>query len=278
MDKQLDNFFIFGAPRSGTTFLSKLFQMATNAQVFSEQSPKLGYESRQKHLGNFINFEHSKQFIKVQKQDCIDMVNARGLIYGDKNMNFLPFIEEMSVVWPNAKFVFIYRDGRDVVSSLINWNKSGRRIFQMKEDIGEGGTEIPIHDLWDYSRIRPNKGESHHDEWQELSLFEKSAIYWSYYNEASLQVLEQLDKSRYFAVDVSHSSVHTYKELFEFLRLNGFNEAEVQHLMTAKVNSLGNTTVQKSFPNWEKWDDSEKELFEAYAGQTYQKLFGEIKW
>ena len=278
MSSQINSFFIFGAPRSGTTFMSRLFKIAKNAKVYSEQSPKLGYESRQKHLGNFKSYENSKGFIKVQKQDSIDIVNELGYIYGDKNINFLPFLKEMHEVWEKSRFVFIYRDGRDVISSMYNWSLAGGNIFGMEEDLGTGmGTQYPIHDLWDYSRIRPKEGELYHEQWIKLDLFQKLCVYWQYYNSYAISIIEQLGKERFFFVNSTTFSEKDYKKLFDFLYIEGFDEKECKLLIDKKVNTSSLNDKQK-FPSWKDWNDEQKEFYKKVAKETHIKLLGELVW
>jgi len=267
-------FFIFGMPRSGTTFLSKVLDMATNANVHIEQSPKLGYESRQKHLGRFQSSKKAIDFIKYQKDEFITQVNEKGLIYGDKNPNFLPFLIEMSEAWPSSKFVYIYRDGRDVVTSLLNWNGSGKNIFQMYEDGIENGAKYPVQDLWDYSRIRPLINEKYHDKWKFFSLFEKCCVYWSYYNEIAMEKVTQIKKERVFHLNVTYASADTYESLFKFLGLLGFDNEYLELLVYKKVN----TSSFNDFKNWTDWTETEKLTYEKYCANTHKKLIGQLNW
>lgn len=271
-------FFIFGAPRSGTTFLATVLNTATNARVFVEDAPKLGYESRVKHLEHFHDINHSKRFIKEQKDANIQQVNNDNYIYGDKNPNFLPFLIEMSEVWPKAKFIFIYRDGRDVVNSLIRWNKSGKKIFQMAEDGVENGAKYPVQDLWDYSRLRPKEGEMYHDNWKQLTLFEKCCIYWNYYNLYALHELSKISTKRTMMVNVSNANVSNYRGLFNFLNLNDFRESTVEEILKRKINtSMSAPASDSGFKRWEMWLDLEKKLYEKYALEAHLKLFKKLK-
>ena len=39
----------------------------------------------------------------------------------EKNVTFGPFIDRLATL-SDVRFLFVYRDGRDVVTSLINWH------------------------------------------------------------------------------------------------------------------------------------------------------------
>lgn len=275
-------FFILGAPRSATTFLATVLNTAMNARVFVEQVPKLGYESREKYLGHFNSFEDSKNFIKSQKNTFIQNINNDGYIYGDKNPNFLPFLRELCEVWPKSKFVYIYRDGRDVVSSLLKWNDSGKKIFQMVEDGVEDGAMYPVQDLWDYSRLRPRKGEPHYESWQELSLFEKCCIYWNNYNLLALDELSKVANDRVISVNVTKSNASDYAGLFDFLELKEFDENLVAGILEQKINNSKfvseNSANNQIANNWQKWTDEQKKTYEKYALAAHLKLFNKLDW
>jgi len=48
-------------------------------------------------------------------------------LVGDKTPSYLRHIPTLHILWPQAKFVHIIRDGRDVCLSILNW-KRGERI------------------------------------------------------------------------------------------------------------------------------------------------------
>ena len=52
---------------------------------------------------------------------------ARGkALVGDKTPSYVTSIPRLHALWPEAKFVHIVRDGRDVCLSVMNWKKAGR--------------------------------------------------------------------------------------------------------------------------------------------------------
>lgn len=273
----MNNFFIVGAPRSGTTFIVKLLNIASNVKVFSEQSPKLGYEARERHIGHFKSKEDAEEFIRVQKEEHIRLVNEMGYVYGDKNPNYLPFVKDMTNVFNNIKFVFVYRDGRDVIRSLINWTYTGRKLFNMIDDI-DGGDEYPIQNLWDYSRLRPRKGEKYYDEWKECSKFEKCCISWSYYNQYMLEICSEIDGEIFIKIDVSNSDIEDYKELFNFLSLSGANYEDINNIINSNINTSIKDNNMNYFNHYSLWSPEQKNLYEKYCGDTHIKLFGELKW
>ncbi len=52
---------------------------------------------------------------------------ARGKpLVGDKTPSYVTSIPKLHALWPEARFVHIIRDGRDVCLSVMNWKKAGR--------------------------------------------------------------------------------------------------------------------------------------------------------
>ena len=268
-------FFITGQNRSGSTLVQRLLNEATNARVFEELSPKMGYEAREKHEGRFPSRDAAKMFIKTQKNEHIKLVNEMGYVFGDKNANYIPFLTEMAEVWPSAKFVILLRDGRDVVTSWCNFQAStGKNVFQMEEDIGEGGDLYPVCNLWDYSRLRPLKGEQYHKEWKSLDLFTKSCFSWSYTNRVLYEALAKIPADRWLQLNVSAISPASTKSVYDFLGLEGFDEARIASLLGSGINS---TSVEAQ-AGWKKWPADRRSTYETFCGEMHRKLFGSLDW
>lgn len=264
-------FFIFGSPRSATTAFANILDFADNAKVFIEQQPKMGYESREKYEGHF---DDSKSFIFSSKNEHILNVHHKNLHYGDKNQNYLVFIEDIIKAWPNAKLLFLYRDGRDVVRSLMNWKNDSKRnnkIFNMKEDNFNSNKIYPVQDLWDYSRIRPKKGESYYEGWKEMNEFEKICWYWASYNEIALNSLEVLDRNRYLMLNMSDNNlIENIENAYKFLDLLGFDKVKIQSLLQSKINRTPYNSY--IFPIYDEWNKSHKEVFSYYCNDIMNKL------
>jgi hypothetical protein len=268
-------FFITGHNRSGTNLVSKVLNEARNARVFEELSPKMGYEAREKHEGHFPSREAAKGFIKAQKHEHIKLVNEMGYVFGDKNANYIPFLSEMAEVWASSKFVIVIRDGRDVVTSYCNFYAStGKKVFQMAEDVGEGGDRYPVCNLWDYSRLRPRKGEELHEEWQDLDLFSKSCFSWAYTNEILFDVLQGIARERYFLLNTSAITLAFVRDTYEFLGLEGFDETRIGCLLRSGVNR----SRSRIESHWGDWTESQRSVYEGFCGDMHRRLLGELKW
>ena len=270
MNKKDNIFFIIGAPRSGTTAITRILSMAENAEVHVEQPPKMCIESRELYKGSALNPE---EYLITNKEPVIRQTLDKGLIYGDKNPNSLLFIPFMNKLW-NPKYIFMIRDGREVVRSAMDYHKYlGGGIFNMKEDDPVSDLVSPEQNYWDYSRFRPNAGTPLHDKWQKLSRFEKYCWYWNEYNTILLKTISQLTTSTYMIVDISKLNDLTCEKIYTFLGLTGYKAGNISSMISSRINSIEEKSGKAySFPHWQNWSTLETEIFNLYCGETMKEL------
>jgi hypothetical protein len=148
--------FAVGCPRSGTTLLRRILDAHPElAMLEAEQHWIVRYYTRRKRLtseGNitaaFIDqlFEHEKFLkLKIERAELEKVFASHTLVtyrhfisnlfdlygsmhrkskVGDKTPENARHIPLLSELWPQAKFVHIIRDGRDVALSALSWQKS----------------------------------------------------------------------------------------------------------------------------------------------------------
>ena len=256
-------FFIIGCARSGTTACAKILSISTNSKVFVEQQPKLCKEARDQYKKKITN---PIKTIKNAKEYYIKSVTEKGLIYGDKNPNYLLFVPYMEELW-KPKFIFLVRDGRDVVRSMMDWHDiCGGNIYGMKEDEECSDIVSFDQDWWDYSRLRPNGGEPYYAEWKNLSRFEKCSWYWNEFNTQMFKHVSSLDKKRWRLININTVKVSDFEKIFNFLGLNGFNPEKIDKMITARINSpMDRTNMSNKFPNWRSWSDEQNKIFNKHA-------------
>ena len=265
-----NKFFISGCGRSGTTAMAKILNTASNAEVFVEQEPKLCIESRDAYKGMLSD---PTETLRNLKEKHIDETINKGLIFGDKNQNYLPFIPYLEKLW-KPKYIFMIRDGRDIIRSGIDNRKFMKRggIFSMNED-DVNSSVTAKEDWWDYSRLRPNIGTEYHEVWQSMDIFEKYCWFWNEYNEVLLENLKKIESERYMLIDISSLTKEKCKEVFDFLGLEGFDPEKIENLISSKVNSLEEKTGKEHvFPHWKDWSAEQNNIFNKHCGVMMKKL------
>lgn len=187
---QVTPFFIIGAGRSGTTLLRVILERSQQVAIPPESGgslPKaLDYFLTQKKEGVIDDiiaiYELDKDWINwgLQKKSLVDSyhsdVNFGNIIshiyssyaesknckvWGDKNPYMTFFIPEILTVFPNAKFIHLIRDGRDVAYSWFKkldkyqtiedaakrWNWSLKEIERYKPLLGNNLLNVKYEDL-----------------------------------------------------------------------------------------------------------------------------------
>lgn len=253
-----NNFFITGCARSGTTAIAEILDTASNAKVTVEESPVLHVECRALYDGVF---EEPRKTFYIAKSSTMDRWNSEGKIYGDKNVNYVPFIRYI-----DEEIIFLIRDGRDVVRSLMNWHSHFKNVYC------EADGKQP--DLSDYCRPRPHPNNPYFKKWSSMSQFEMCCWYWQEWNRLGLDSLENHKKpDQYRIVNMDTLDVASVKELFQWLGLKGFNPEQVREMLFGKINSLKQRFKEKDkFPSYVFWDRKTREKFWSIVDEVYERI------
>lgn len=158
MSKKL--IFIFSLPRSGSTLLQKLLMTHSKIDSVSEPWILLPYLYTLKSDGIFAEYSHTTCFMAIQ--DFIDnlpnkerdYLNAmRGFLLSlyekacdpnaeyflDKTPRYYLIIPLIARLFPDAKFIFLFRNPLEVLASIINtWGKGRLKIHSYYIDLYKG--------------------------------------------------------------------------------------------------------------------------------------------
>ncbi|MFT4561402.1 MAG: SAM-dependent methyltransferase [Gammaproteobacteria bacterium] len=202
-------------------------------------------------------------------------------IYGEKNVTLGAFIPEISKLF-NCSFIFVKRDGRDVVRSLMDWhNRMFGTIYRECKEVGNlserarsAAAALPVaEDDSDYSRPRPGPGDIWCEQWADFSRFQMCAWYWSRINEMHLDNVARVEHSRTFEIDYSSPSPGDIMELAEFLGVTGLEKSAVAVRLEGRTNSIDDRIGERNeFPRWPDWSSLRKVQFECIAAETMKKL------
>jgi hypothetical protein len=154
--------FIVGSPRSGTTLLRRMVDAHSCIAVPPETHWVPEFYKRRTGLtpGGLATEELVRELIAHPKFVNLDMTpgEVRGLLgpeekptyasfvsrifghcaaargkplAGDKTPNYVRQIYVLHALWPQARFVHLIRDGRDVALSLLGWKRKGTRMAEL---------------------------------------------------------------------------------------------------------------------------------------------------
>jgi hypothetical protein len=276
----MNSFFILSSARSGSTSLAKILNTSSNSICQSEPMPNLNIETRLAMEGKLTDDEIYK-FLEESVIGRSHEFLKEYEVYGEKNVTYAPFITKMYEKL-GCKFVFLKRDGRDVVTSMMNWHEQKFGNFYKEANTkGNPSNEALIsaqnllayQDTSDFARPRPLKNDSLYNEWNKLSRFEMCSYYWSYINELYLKELSMIPKDAWFELDYTNITPDRMIELGEFLGLDGLEKNNIDKMLNQKINSLSdrNSTSGK-FLSWNNWDNDTRDKFDRFASDTMYKL------
>lgn len=275
----MKSFIIVSAPRSGSTSLCRILNSASDLNVASEPSPGLHEICRACWDG-----DSAEKYEEVLRDTIIKRLNVTqsGIVYGEKNVTYGPFIPLLSKL-VDCVFVYLYRDGREVVTSLMNWHNNQFGTIYREAGIEDGVTDVAIknsfgleiqNDLSDFARPRPSNDEMTWEEWASLSRFEMCCYYWGHCNAELLDNCRQIDDSRYYQIDYSTVSSKEVSKVFDFLGSAGIPSDLTEELLDKKINSLGDRgfSEEQLFSNWMNWSSNKRRQFEKWCGSTMKSL------
>jgi hypothetical protein len=271
-------FFLVSCARSGSTSLTKILNAATNGKCLLEPGPNLSRETRDLMDGRLSDPRPAlSRFMYPRIHAAADME-----VYGEKNLTLGPLIGYLHKDL-SCRFIFIHRDGRDVVRSLIDWHdkkfgtiyRECREAGRLTAEARQTAARLPVHlDLSDYSRPRPLPGDPLAAEWEHLSRFEMCAYYWSFINQLLLRELGQLPQESWTTINYTAPQAEDIERVADFVGLTGLSKDTVQAMLDQRINSLEDRGVRASdpFPHWRDWPEDLRQRFDHLAARTMRLL------
>ena len=252
--------FIFGSPRSGTTFLGDCLQ----------ELPEISYHYEPVLTKAAVRYIYGQQWSKKKAQIFYRAVYSWLMrIHGDGDLRFaektprnsfiIPFHYE---TFPDAKFIHIIRDGRDVAISLAKcpWYRNDRKNSCAQEP---GGYPFgPKARFW-VEKERQQEFETTND-------IHRCIWLWRKYLTSALEGASILPQHQYHELkyeDLVTSPSLECDKLLDFLEISDFQSRSQLHKIIAqkaKSDSVGNWQSQLS-------PDQLQEIY-LESGDWLQKL------
>lgn len=271
-------FFIVSCARSGSTSLANILDTATNGTCVVEPEPTLSVESR---LAMEGRLDDPDDVVARLVAPRVEAGLAEHGVYGEKNVTYGPFVRALHEQ-TGGRFVFLRRDGRDVVRSLLDWHdRIFGTIYRECADPGAltpravaAAAALPAHlDTSDYARPRPRPGTALADRWETMSRLEMCAYYWSTVNDLYRRELAALPPDRWVEIDYTRVSAADVMRIADFCGLEGLREADVETLLDARINSAADRGEHgPGHAHWRDWDGGQRRRFEEVAGETMRAL------
>ena len=274
-------FFIVGCGRSGTTAITNLLRLSPSLRVVSEKLPYLSCENNL--ISNGISFDYSKKVEEFLNGNITRKKSLHDPCYGEKQVSLGPFISEIHKKI-GAKFVYVYRDGREVVQSFMTWHnvrfgsiyresgvelgllsKARKSAYQLLMDDDHNELSRP-RDLGEITKV---------ESWLNLSRFEMLSFMWAEVNRTHLSELKKVPPVNIFRLNINTFDHNKAVELFSFLNQKPPSEKKIKALIGKRVNSIENRKFGKSsdkYASWPFWNQDEREKFSDRTGKVMKSL------
>jgi hypothetical protein len=175
------------------------------------------------------DFRLKETLYRIEKNDCKR--------YGEVNSGLRRNIKELKELLPNMKIIHIVRNGKEVISSVLNRNTL------LKGDA--------------YYNLKPSASIVDEKKWSTFTRFEKITFLWSAENK---YMRENSDLTVRFE-DLISDYTYFKKNLLEILDLEiDYNTWE--KYVSTKVNINKNIKIDTAF---DKWSNDQKEFFNLYC-------------
>ncbi|MFD1316843.1 sulfotransferase family protein [Namhaeicola litoreus] len=161
MDKKVKPIFIFGLPRSGSTLLQKIISHSKQVSTVSEPWILLPLTYLQKKDGLLTIYSHSKAIDAIndlnmslnEKGNSIDelireftlslyqkLSGDSSIYFLDKTPRYFLIIPEIVKLFPEAKFIFLFRNPLSQFSSKLNTRRDNKfkNLYSSYIDLNEG--------------------------------------------------------------------------------------------------------------------------------------------
>lgn len=257
-----DPIFIVGCSRSGTTVTYETISASSRLLSFGHEIPEFwdglegpshnGWESEAASAAR-AQPEHREAALRYFYQ----RLGHRGRVLDKTCINVMrvPYLLEL---FPDAHFIYIHRDGRDNISSMMEgWRHEGH--FALAKFLGPFPAKVTINDgeFTDWSFFLPPGWR----DYNRASLEEVCAFQWVSANRMALDASREVPPEQWIQIryeDIFSHPVKMFMEVFERLNLP-FDETVRNRCATLNARP---TSIVKGAPGKDKWKEHNPEAIE----------------
>jgi hypothetical protein len=251
--------FIVGCSRSGTTVTFETLSAAPNFLSFGYEIPQFWDGLWGPHDNGWDSEAAGANDARPEHRDAalrhFYARLGRGRVLDKTCINVMR-IPYLHALFPKSKFVFIQRDGRDNISSLIDgWRHD--RHFDLEQFLGPSPDPVAINggEFTQWSFFLPPGWR----DYNRASLEEVCAYQWVSANRLALQAKAQLPVEQWIQLryeDIFERPVEMFQEAFERLDVTFTPE------LRDRCANLRPTSIVKGAPKKQKWKEHNPEAIE----------------
>lgn len=246
--------FFLSTGRCGTKWFSTLFEKLNNFMVLHQPVPNMAVQSKivyniyqqtdwnptttERNLINELIWLGREQYFRYSfKTD-------KAIIETNNSITF--FAPVLAEIFPQAKFVHLYRHPGDFVRSGIR-----RGWYNEDQSIG----------------IKLLENENSND-WQKVNQLEKIAWLWNETNSFIERFKGSLSENRLYSFDFNQLNDESVKNITEFLNIK-----IPDHIIHKALLTKENVQIKGAFPQFSDWSEEQKQQLKNYCA-SLSKQYG----
>ncbi len=199
----------------------------------------------------------------LQDQRIGFITKMPGTVYIEANLGYYGLLDVIPDVFKHHKEIYIIRDGRNWVRSMVNWG----------EVYGKKGIRKYFSHRWPAASDIPD--DPYAEKWDNLSRFEKLCWAWTKLNGYALNSISKNPHVRVFHFERIFSGEERYQYLNDLVTFATSLPGIDHELIIGKTNGWLEQKIHQSsneFPGWEKWTTEQRHQFEKMCGQLMEEL------
>lgn len=245
-------FFILTTGRSGSTSIAVSLSKHPDINCFHEPRTQLIRLSTE-----YAHKTISREELLTELTAIFDTATYNGIFNGESDQKLFNLIDEISNILPEAKFIWLIRDAKEVVASA-----TARNWFSDNE-YNPNASDYWLN-IWQKYRLNGFLcGEFSKEQWSAMSVFERNCWYWKFVNETIEKKLANIADDRKLKVTLSELN-EDIGVVFDFLG------ASRRDVIMSKVNRVKAGHNLKDTENWSK---EEWEIYEKYCAEGMNKWY-----
>jgi hypothetical protein len=242
--------FVLGTGRCGTQSLAHLINACEGCVLEHEREPHL--------LAEAIEYIEGR----MPHRQMVDLLHAtRGLwtfpagrVVGESNQRLSLVLPALTDAFPDARMIWMLRDGRDTVASLHQ-----RLCYHRNE------AALRHPDVRPWACHRPSAarlGLLPEAEWRQMDAFARCCWYWTYVNE-TIEMMAPSLESALLVVRLEELDVRVP----DIARHLGLGRTDLSAAPRAGRNHSSRTV------DWASWSRRRARTFERYSGQAMDRWY-----
>jgi hypothetical protein len=250
MMASLTHVFVVGTGRSGTTTIAHLLSKAPGCVVDHEREPML-LDELLAYLDGSMSHTEAVELLRTTRSTA-QIGGTR--LSGEANQRLSFMLPALADAFPEAKIIWLLRDGRDAVASMHHRGWYHPREAQLRSPVVRG---------WATTRVRGDVvGDLSSEEWARLDAFGRCAWYWSY---AAREIEAHAERLPIRVLTVKLEELGSrLPDIAAFL--------EVEEIGSLRV-SRSNVASSGQPMSWRLWSRKHRDVFDGYCGAVMDRHY-----